>query len=321
MQKKMNAPVGVQPDVCDRFTETPDTSVQKLIEYRIAHFAARSEAARYVTNTPAQVQFRFANPVLCLLRTGQKIITIADFPPLVLNPGDLLYVPSGLEFNIDLAGAHPGAPIICDCLEVEASHLDMLLSRFNAYGANRTDGTIATLSWGVPQHILDKDAQVLGLEAVFTMFRERRDVFSDLLIETAIDMALLRLLQRCASTMLDFRDSAEDDGVSTAVQLINRQLDHHLSTSELAAKANLSESTLRRRFQQRLGASPTRYANRLRVQKLKVMLRETNLPLKEISYRLGFSDVSHMSRVFRAETGGSPALYRAKQRRDHDLGD
>ncbi len=38
--------------------------VEKLVEYRCAHYAAHSEAATYTTNTPARVQFRFPNPIL-----------------------------------------------------------------------------------------------------------------------------------------------------------------------------------------------------------------------------------------------------------------
>jgi AraC-like DNA-binding protein len=45
------------------------------------------------------------------------------------------------------------------------------------------------------------------------------------------------------------------------------------------------------------------------------MLADTNMPVKDIAFRLGFSDPSAFSRAFRRWTGGAPASYRQQHRR------
>ena len=88
--------------------------VRKLVEYRSAHYASHSEAASYFTNTPARVQFCFANPIICRLGRGHKIMSVSDSDAFDFMPGDVMFVPPGLEIDIDLSMARTDAPIECD---------------------------------------------------------------------------------------------------------------------------------------------------------------------------------------------------------------
>lgn len=53
-----------------------------------------------------------------------------------------------------------------------------------------------------------------------------------------------------------------------------------------------------------------RHVEQVRVQKAKTLLTETALPLKEISFRLGFPNQSGFSIAFRRCTGETPAKFR-----------
>ena len=48
-----------------------------------------------------------------------------------------------------------------------------------------------------------------------------------------------------------------------------------------------------------------------RLERAKALMRRTNEPLAEIAYRVGFSDQSHLTSIFRRETGLTPGRYRA----------
>jgi AraC-like DNA-binding protein len=41
------------------------------------------------------------------------------------------------------------------------------------------------------------------------------------------------------------------------------------------------------------------------------MIRRTNQPLAEIAQQVGFADQSHLTSIFRRETGVTPGRYRA----------
>jgi AraC family transcriptional regulator len=51
----------------------------------------------------------------------------------------------------------------------------------------------------------------------------------------------------------------------------------------------------------------------VQITKAKTYLLETNLPLKEIAYRLGFSSAANFSSAFRLATGSSPGQFRSNQ--------
>jgi AraC-like DNA-binding protein len=83
----------------------------------------------------------------------------------------------------------------------------------------------------------------------------------------------------------------------------------------------MSESSLHRHFRKQFGTTPARFANQLRIAEAKRHLRQGDEPLEELSFRLGFADASHFSRVFRKNTGESPAEYRRRRQRPPNMRD
>ncbi|MEC7258125.1 MAG: AraC family transcriptional regulator N-terminal domain-containing protein, partial [Pseudomonadota bacterium] len=125
----------------------PARPVEKLVEYRKAHYAAHSEAASYYTNTPARVQFRFANPIICELRTGYKVMRLDGGAAFDFHPGDAMYVPPGVEIDIDLGTATAETPIECDCVEIETGRVEGILARLNESLSRDGAETTAAIDW------------------------------------------------------------------------------------------------------------------------------------------------------------------------------
>jgi len=59
--------------------------------------------------------------------------------------------------------------------------------------------------------------------------------------------------------------------------------------------------------------STMEYLIRLRVKMAAIILRDTDLPISEIAYRVGFNDITHFGRMFRKRVGYSPSEYRKKK--------
>ena len=95
------------------------------------------------------------------------------------------------------------------------------------------------------------------------------------------------------------------------LRLIDDSLDKsNLSVPDLAAAAAVSEVSLRRMFRLTLGISPAAYMQRRRAQHVGQLLRATQLSVKEISVRCGFSDPHFMMRVFRKWMRQTPTQFR-----------
>jgi len=80
---------------------------------------------------------------------------------------------------------------------------------------------------------------------------------------------------------------------------------------ELAFLSGRSLSSFKRDFQTTYNISPAQWIRTKRLEKAKEMLQETNLPVNEICYILGFENLSHFSRIFKEHHGQSPSEYRA----------
>jgi AraC-like DNA-binding protein/PAS domain-containing protein len=95
---------------------------------------------------------------------------------------------------------------------------------------------------------------------------------------------------------------------------IESNLGQKIGLAALAAMSGLSTFHFARAFHQSMGIPPHSYVLRRRLEQVKHMLRETQLPLSEIALATGFSDQSHLARHFHRLTGVSPSVARWQAR-------
>lgn len=87
----------------------------------------------------------------------------------------------------------------------------------------------------------------------------------------------------------------------------------HLDTppliKNLAEEANMSITKLQRLFKQVFGDSIFSYYQTFRIKEAARLLREEKLSVSEVGYELGFTNLSHFSRVFAEQIGVKPKQY------------
>ena len=93
-------------------------------------------------------------------------------------------------------------------------------------------------------------------------------------------------------------------------EFVEEHLEENISIQALANIAGLSMYHFARTFKQSEGMTPHEFIIRCRVQRVKDLLSETDLPLSEIALASGFSDQSHCARRFREHVGVTPSSYR-----------
>jgi len=98
------------------------------------------------------------------------------------------------------------------------------------------------------------------------------------------------------------------------IRSINEYVDNHLGegirTHHLSEVVNLSRFHFCRVFRLTVGTSPRDYLSQLRLQRVKLLLRESSSSLCEIAHLCGFADQSHLTRMFRSRVGTTPARWR-----------
>lgn len=78
----------------------------------------------------------------------------------------------------------------------------------------------------------------------------------------------------------------------------------------IAEEYSFSSAYLSKIFKEHAGTSPSRYLSDCRMKAAKKLLRDTELPVKDIAEKVGYPDPLHFSKNFKITTGMSPAQYR-----------
>jgi AraC-like DNA-binding protein len=102
-----------------------------------------------------------------------------------------------------------------------------------------------------------------------------------------------------------------NDIIEDIVSYIMDHLSEELSLEELADKANLSPFYFSRLFKKETGFSPHDYILTSRINHAKYLLLTSQLSVKDICFKLGFSSESAFCTAFKKKTNQSPGDFRS----------
>jgi len=122
---------------------------------------------------------------------------------------------------------------------------------------------------------------------------------------------LLATFLYASKTSDDFLEE-QNPGISRAIQLMEQNLDKKLSLDEIAEEAGYSPSYLTTIFRKNTGYSPLSYFSHLKISKACEYLDFSKFKIKEISFRMGYSDPYYFSKDFQKKMGLSPRNYRKR---------
>jgi len=83
-----------------------------------------------------------------------------------------------------------------------------------------------------------------------------------------------------------------------------------ITVEKMAAKAELSSSHFRACFKKHYDESAGKFLLRKRIDKARELLRETRMPIKQVSQETGYANVIPFHQAFHKYTGQTPARYR-----------
>ncbi len=120
------------------------------------------------------------------------------------------------------------------------------------------------------------------------------------------------LLARALSGLGAVSVMSNDERLHEAGDYLRMHPEMDIDLPQLAKQLGMSYSTFRRSFTRHFGSSPDRFHQQARVAKAKQFLIETELPLKSIAERLGYSSEFYLMQVFKRQTGVTPTQWRRR---------
>ena len=90
---------------------------------------------------------------------------------------------------------------------------------------------------------------------------------------------------------------------------IESNYSEHITVADAAEMSNFSESYFSKIFRQLTGTSFTQYVKEYRLERAAEKLRDTNTPISEIAFSVGFNNLSYFTRSFREKYKMTPKAF------------
>jgi AraC-like DNA-binding protein len=216
--------------------------------------------------------------------------------PLLFSPGELSFTPGGVSTRTIL----PAARVI------------QVAQRPATY-----DTIISEIVRGDSVHFEPRYPinDPLVSQIVSTLAREMEGDFLDHIMVDALNTALaVRIVRHFVDPSRITQapsNGLSRERVQRVCDYIEAHLDDRLTLATLAGVACLSPYHFSRSFKQAVGVGPQRYVMERRIARAKTLMRRTRQPLASIALEVGFTDQSHLTAIFRRETGLTPGRFRA----------
>lgn len=146
---------------------------------------------------------------------------------------------------------------------------------------------------------------------------EQKDYGYDIVVHSTLCTLLMGLIRIWREEGLDTTEAIPSSADTNAIDSITEYIDEHsqepLLVEELAARCNMSYSYFAKNFKQIYGRSCKEYIEFVRVCKAEELLLFTDFDLSYISQETGFSDCSHLIKIFKRWKGITPKQYKLKR--------
>ncbi|MFD1956250.1 AraC family transcriptional regulator [Paenibacillus thailandensis] len=121
------------------------------------------------------------------------------------------------------------------------------------------------------------------------------------------------IYEQCMQPMMDKAEASagKESVVQDIVTALEACYKEDLHMEQLEEKLHLTKSYLSKVFKEVTGVTIFQYVYRRRINEAKMLfLLQPELPVTEVSLRLGFKHLAHFSRMFKQQTGMSPEAFK-----------
>ena len=236
-----------------------------------------------------------------LILQGESAIELEDRRSLLLKGGDFVIFPKEMQH----------------CVMSESNNLikfglECVLTPKENKTGNLYSLLIACLAEPTVFHFSKNTAQLV--EQILALLDDPGiDYESSLLLLSA---SLLMDLLNAAAAQLGWMDTRLESRVGKAVRYINETVSAHTNTRQVAETVGLSVRQLDRLFMAEKGETVNAVIERTKRQKIRGLLLDPEIPLKDIVHIMNYNDMTAFVRSFKRAEGITPRQFRKAMKVD-----
>jgi two-component system response regulator YesN len=115
--------------------------------------------------------------------------------------------------------------------------------------------------------------------------------------------------KRITEAIKSQKEDNTSDLILEAKEFIKGNYNEELHLKDVATAISISPQYLSKIFKDEVGINFIDYLTTVRIEEAKKMLKQENLSIKEICFRIGYNDPNYFSRLFKKIVGISPTEY------------
>lgn len=155
----------------------------------------------------------------------------------------------------------------------------------------------------------DQDEVYPIMQNIILLMDEQKLEEVHLMVQMQMSMLLIQIAQRMEAT-----NEHEDRGpglyVEKAIAFMNQQYDRDIRIKDIADAVFVHEGYLHRIFKKSKGCTVLAYLTALRMERAKLLLSRTNIPVADICEHVGINSSPYFSCLFKKHTGRTPSEFR-----------
>jgi AraC-like DNA-binding protein len=278
---------------------------------------------------PGLTLYRFTEPMapsweeiqslsLGIVAQGSKAVLV-DGERYVYDPFHYLVLSSNLHFQAEILQASAEEPFLSFVLQIDPA----LVRKVAAQIADRPAG-------GLPPAAEDDQAEPgvvspLDPELMAVVLRFLRSLDSDtdrrVLAPRYVEEMVYRVLRREQFARMLRIAARQSSGtpISAALTFARAHYAEPLTVDDLARQVALSPSAFSRLFREVTGRTPYQFLKEHRLDCARELLLDGRTSVAEVARHVGYGNVSHFIREFRARYGMTPGAYVSEQYLDAGL--
>lgn len=157
--------------------------------------------------------------------------------------------------------------------------------------------------------ILLRDIPYNYEENDFTMQNFLMHIFKIESIEE-LKLCFISFLNSFIQGMILSKKREMDGLIAKALNYITENYGKDIGLDDVAKEINMSYHYFSKFFKDSVGQSFVDYITKVRIDKSKEFLKDNEMSIKEICYKIGYNDPNYFSRIFKKITGITPSEYR-----------
>lgn len=261
-------------------------------------------------HTHDSVEIMYVISGVCLIELDKT--ASSESRAMILKKGEFIILDANVPHRLIVDERGP-----CRMLNVEFDFRERLTTFPSMRQLSYEDRFVAKLVAEPSSYLFLRDSSELyQVLKSLVIELDSREQGSKMKIELLFAQLIMTIAQIYCETQVK-RGLSADLYVKQSIEYMHHHYDQDIQVRDIAAAVSLHPGYLHRLFSAQIGKTLTAYLTELRMEKAKMLLRQTDVPIADICDYVGVSSRQYFHAMFKKYTNQTPIAYRNSVNTQH----